>query len=313
MQHTLRLCSTFLFQQFKGASRISIEASELLTALGDYLEGLKETHPDALPVRPETYLAAWSTGETRWLRRTLESGRTEPSYELTPHTEAVFLYLDRALQRDEGGVGTESRLRLVISTLADLVAGGSRDPEVRLAHLREERKRLDGEIEQIEHDASTAARYTPTAIRERFSTAVNLLKELLGDFRAVEERFKDITRQVQKRHMDGKEARGTILEYALDSEDVLKNNDEGASFYEFFRFILSPDQQDRLRVIITQLARIEEIAQQVDGLSTVRRMVRLLIDEAEKVMRTSQRLSATLLGDSWIRGLPTTGSALHKP
>jgi hypothetical protein len=42
--------------------------------------------------------------------------------------------------------GTESRLRLIITTLANLVGGASHDPEVRLAHIREERRRIDEEI-----------------------------------------------------------------------------------------------------------------------------------------------------------------------
>ena len=60
------------------------------------------------------------------------------------------------------------------------------------------------------------------------------------------------------------------------------------------RFILSPTQQEKLQGIITDLGRLEAIAQQTDGLATVRRMVPLLLAEAEKVMRTNQRLSATL-------------------
>lgn len=284
----------FLFQQFKAAGRLAIPASDLAAALTDYKTTLHETHPDVLRDKSEQYLVAWSSGESRWVHRYLEAGRNEPVYQLTPHTEQVFVYLERALLKDLGFVGTESRLRLVIGTLADLVTGASRDPDVRLAHLRDERQRIEDEIDTILRDGHVAARYEPAAIRERFQTAVALLKELLADFRAVEDRFKEITRQVQKRHMDGKESRGSILEFALDSEDVLKKDDQGVSFYEFVRFILSPKEQEKLRGVIAELGRIEELAEQTEGLSTLRRMVKSLIADAEKVMRTNQRLSATL-------------------
>jgi chromosome condensin MukBEF complex kleisin-like MukF subunit len=66
------------------------------------------------------------------------------------------------------------------------------------------------------------------------------------------------------------------------------------SFHEFVRFILSPTQQEKLQSIITDLVRIKDLASQHDGLTTVRRMVPLLLAEAEKVMRTNQRLTATL-------------------
>lgn len=94
--------------------------------------------------------------------------RNEPVSQLTPHTKDVSLFLDRALQKDLGFIGTESRLRVVISTLADLVTGASHDPEVRLSHLREERTRIDDEIGQILRDGGAKARYEPTAVRERF-------------------------------------------------------------------------------------------------------------------------------------------------
>ena len=81
------------------------------------------------------YLAAWCSSQTRWLRRLLETGRNEPVYQLTPHTEEVFAFLDRVLEQDFGFVGTESRLRLVMESLADLVVSASEDPEARLGHL----------------------------------------------------------------------------------------------------------------------------------------------------------------------------------
>jgi hypothetical protein len=173
------------------------------------------------------------------------------------------------------------------------VVKASDDPETRLAYLREEKRRLENEIARIESEG-LVTRYQPAQIRERFATAVSLLKQLQGDFRAVEEKFKEITQQVQQRQNEGRDTRGGILEFALDSEDILKREDQGVSFHEFVRFILSPSQQDRLQTIIQQLVRIEELAEQIDGLETVRRMIPLLLAEAEKVMRTNQRLSATL-------------------
>ncbi len=283
----------FLDQQFKRAGRITVPFSDLHAALIAYREAIQETDPEALRDKPENYLSGWCSSDTRWLHRFLEAGRNEPVYQLTPHTEDVFAFLDGVLEQDLGFVGTESRLRLVIETLADLVVKASDDPETRLAYLRDEKLRLENEIARIETEG-LVTRYQPAQIRERFATAVSLLKQLQGDFRAVEEKFKEITQQVQQRQNEGRDTRGGILEFALDAEDVLKSEDQGVSFHEFVRFILSPSQQDKLQTIIQQLMRIEELAEQEAGLETVRRMVPLLLAEAEKVMRTNQRLSATL-------------------
>jgi hypothetical protein len=283
----------FLEQQFKRAGRLSLPHSDLHASLASYCEELHRTYPDALRERPEAYLAAWCAADTRWLHRYLEAGRDEPVYELTPHSENVLAFLDQAIDNELGFVGTESRLRIVIDTLADLVVHAFDDPSRRLAHLREEKARIEEEIERIENEGQVS-RYQPAQIRERFATAVTTLKQLQGDFRAVEEKFRTITLQVQRQQAEGLGTRGGILGFALEAEEVLKREDQGVSFYEFVRFILSPAQQEKLQSIIDELGRIEEILEQREGFEAVQRMVPLLLDEAEKVMRTNQRLSATL-------------------
>ena len=273
----------FLERQFKQSGRIVVPHSELMASLILYLEELQDTYPDAMTGKPEAYLSDWCSPATRWLQRFLEADRSEPVYQLTPHTEDVFVFLDRVLDRDLGFVGTESRLKLVVETLADLVVGASDNPEIRLSHLRGERDGLQA-----------ISKHQPAQIRERFSTAVSLLRQLQGDFRAVEDSFREITAQVQQRQQGGLESRGTILEFALDAEDLLKQEDQGVSFYEFVKLILSPSQIERLEKVIREVRRIPELVQQQEGLETVRNMVTLLQNEAEKVMRTNQRLSATL-------------------
>jgi hypothetical protein len=280
-------------RQFKQAGRIAVPHSDLLASLAEYQEELRETDPDQLTAKPESYLSDWSGPDKLWLRRFLEAGRDEPVYQLTPATEDVFVFLDRVLEHDPGFVGTESRLKLVIDTLDDLVVGASEDPEARLRHLRETQRRVQFEIDQIEREGA-APRYRPAQIRERFITAVSLLRQLQGDFRAVEESFREITRQVQQRQVEGSDTRGGILGFALDSEDLLKKEDQGVSFYEFVRLILTPSQTERLESIIREVRRIPELESQRDGMDTVRSMVTVLQNEAEKVMRTNQRLSATL-------------------
>lgn len=283
----------FLERQFKQRGRITIPQSDLLGELIEYRETIRESYSEALPSTADVYLSQWCTGDSLWLRRSFETGRDEPVYQLTPHTEDVFAFLDRVLARDVGFVGTESRLKLVIDTLADLVVGSSDDPQSRLAHLKDESLRIQEEITRIEADGRVT-KYQPAQIRERFGTAVSLLRQLQGDFRAVEESFRNITLQVQQRQAQGRDSRGGILEFALDAEDYLKEVDQGVSFYEFVKLILSPSQTERLQRVIHEVRQIPDLLQQQDGLDTVRGMVTLLQNEADRVMRTNQRLTATL-------------------
>ncbi len=283
----------FLDQQFKHSGQISIAHSELIAAFQAYQDEIKESYPDKLPSKADVYLADWCSHHTRWLQRFLEAGSDEPVYQLTPHSEDVFLFLDRVLHQDLGFVGTESRLKMVIDSLEDLVVGASDDPQIRLEHLRAEERRIQEEISQIESEGQVS-KYRPAQIRERFLTAVSLLKQLQGDFRAVEESFRGITAQVQQKQAGGNTTRGGILEFALDAEDVLKQEDQGVSFYEFVRLILSPAQTQRLEQIIQEVRMIPELKDFQEGIEVVRGMISVLQQEAEKVMRTNQKLSTTL-------------------
>lgn len=283
----------FLHAQFKASEAITIPHSELLPALGAFQEEIQQHWPDALRDKPETYLADWCSRDRLWLHRFLEAGRDEPIYQLTPHTEEVIEFLHQSLHRDIGFVGTESRLRLVIDTLQQLVVGASDDPTVHLEDLKKQKAVIEEQIAAIERGEAVPA-FHPTRIREQFNLAVTMLKELERDFRAVEERFKEITQDVQQRQMKGMDTRGGILSDVLDAEEALRTDDQGVSFYEFFRLIQSTDQQQQLRSIIQQLNQMQELAEQKEGLHTIRRMMPLLLSEAAKVTQTERRLSSTL-------------------
>jgi hypothetical protein len=283
----------FLYNQFKKSGTITVPHSELLPALGAYQEDLQQTWPEALRDTPETYLVDWCSPDRLWLHRFLETGRDEPIYQLTPHCEEVIEFLDQSLHKDIGFVGTESRLRLVIETLQQLVVGASSDPTVHLDELRKQKAIIEEQIGKIERGEEIPA-FHPTRIREQFHLAVTMLKELERDFRAVEERFKEITQDVQQKQMKGMDTRGGILGAAMDAEDALRTDDQGVSFYEFFRLIQSTEQQRQLRAIIQQLPEIRELAEQTEGLQAVRRMMPLLLSEAAKVTHTERRLSSTL-------------------
>ncbi len=136
--------------------------------------------------------------------------------------------------------------------------------------------------------------YNSTAIRERFSDALTDLVSLQGDFRAVEECFKEITRDVQKRQLTSELTRGEILGAALDAEEGLKGEDQGISFDEFARLILSPSKQEHVEQIIERVIEIETLAGDREGLRRLRDMVPALTAEARKVLRTYQSLSSTL-------------------
>ncbi len=281
----------FLNRTFKSGDTISLGQSDLRLRLTHYQEELHETEPNLLVGPPERYLTQWA--DAGWLQRFLESASIEPQFQLTRYAEEAIRFVDTAVSRGGNLVGTESRLRMVIDTLEDIVRGASADPDRRLEYLRAQRAAIDAEIAAIESGKSVQT-YRPAQLRERFQTAVDLLKALQSDFRAVEESFQFIARDVQQLQAQGSDSRGGILGYALDAEDMLKTQDEGISFYAFVAFLFSPAQQAALLKNISEIQKLDALSDQHESLARVRRMVPALLAEADKVMRTTARLSATL-------------------
>jgi hypothetical protein len=264
---------------------------ELRARLTEYLEVVHQADPTPLSGAPDRYLSQWA--DAGWMQRFLEASSTEPQFQLTRYAEEAIQFVDSSIARGSNLVGTDSRLRLVINTLDDIVRGATADPNRRLDYLRAQRAKIDREIQDIESGKSIQV-YRPAQIRERFQNAVDMLKALQADFRAVEERFQSIAGEVQRLHSSGVGARGEILSHALDSEDLLKQQDEGISFFAFVSFMFSPTQQAALRKNIEEIQRVAALVDQHESLARIRRMVPSLLAEAEKVMRTTARLSATL-------------------
>ncbi len=289
----------FFHQQFKLAGRITRVHSELVADLDRYLEQLPESSPaDATKAKPVgldkagAYLAAWCSGSTGWLKRFIDENETEPTYQLTADSEQALAFVSNA-SHAAGFVGTESRLKAILQILGDVVVGISDDPRSRIEHLERQRAEIDREIASLQ-SSSAPPPLGETQIRERFSLAVSQLEQLKSDFRSVEDRFKDITRGVQQKVLAASESRGGILQFALDSEDMLKRGDQGQSFFEFLRLIHSPESQDRIAEIIRRLTAVEALAGDHAGLHSLRTMIPTLIAESEKILRTTQHLSVTL-------------------
>lgn len=281
----------FLNRVFKLGESITIGQADLKSRLLLFQEEIHETEPTLLSGPPDGYLTKWT--DSGWLKRFRSASSNESQYQLTPFTEEAIRFVDSAISRTGELVGTESRLRLVIETIEDIVRGASADPQERLAYLKAQRDEIDSQIEAIESGKSVQV-YRDSQIREKFQIAVDQLLRLQSDFRAVEERFQVIARQVQQRQSQGTGTPGSILGFALDSEDLLKMQDEGISFFAFVNFLYAPAQQESLMKSIREVQRLVALADQNESLSRVRRMVPSLMAEADKVIRTTARLSSTL-------------------
>jgi len=282
----------FFHRVFKKEGKITVAHDQILAELADFQENLLEEYPDSLTNPPQDYLNTWCKSEVRYLHRFFQGGSDEPVYQLTASSEAALRFVEDSLERSGHVVGAESCVHLIVETLKDLAVYGLGDADHQITLLEEQRDAIDAKIKRI-RETGEAEVYPPAQSREKFALAMDLLRRVMSDFRQVEDKFKGITRQVQDRQLAGDHT-GGLLEYVLDAESVLKESDQGRSFYGFVHLVLSPARQEELRQLIARLHGIEALRSQEDDFETLRTMIPALTAEAEQIMQTIQRLSASI-------------------
>ncbi len=300
----------FLNQTFKQSGNSTCIHSELAASLDEYLAELAQSaDPNQTVIAPQnlqtsaSYLAFWCSADVGWLKRFIDDQHSEPCYQLTSDTEMVLSFVQKAT-RQQPWIGTRTQLRSILSLLdevaltgANALVGPETETKLRIERLTNQRAEIDRQLELLRSNVGLrVANVSGQAplIREQFTLAVTQLEQLKSEFRAVEERFKSITRGVQQRLSDCTSSRGEIIDFALNAEDILKASDQGHSFFEFLKLVHSPEIQDRVTSIVQQLTQLDALADQYDSLQSIRAMIPTLLAEAEKILRTTHHLSSTL-------------------
>ncbi len=282
----------FLHEQFRVQHQTAIHHDRLRAELIGFQSWLEDRYPDSLKRPADEYLTEWCQEESRILRRRFESDSMV--YQLTAPSETVLQFIEDCLEREEAHfVGTESRMRRIVETLREISVNASEDPERHIAELERQRDEIEDRIRAI-RETGDVRRFHDTQIRERFTDVVEMLRRVLGDFRRVEDAFRDITREVQQREAAETESKGDLLGYALDAEDTLSESDQGISFGGFVEEILVPERQEKLRQLISEVRQVELLAEHEKGMELLRSMMPRLTGEANEVMQTIRRLTASI-------------------
>lgn len=284
------LIVSFLYEQFHREPKPSLRLVDLRDALSLYLDQINEHEPNRYPGTSEYYLNQW-TNEGQWLRIVRSDAAEEHIVELTVHTQRVVGWMEELQQRTF--VGTESRFLQILNLIEQLVVRGTSDKQVRLDQLYKERERIDKEIRQIE-DTGQVEQFDSRQIRERFSYINMLASQLLRDFSAVEEAFKEIAQQVQSSQVQPDIRKGIILQNVLDADQELHDSDVGKSFYAFWSYLNLPGHQESLDQRIDSIFRLEDISPEEKRSTILRGLIGHLISAGLKVNQSNQRLAEQL-------------------
>ncbi len=284
------LVASFLHRVFITPNQRVLAQSDLVEALNDTLYALRERLGGDAPPKPANeYLNDWAANDAGWLRKFYPPGSDEPHFDLTPATERALAWLVSLSER--AFVGTESRLLTLFSLLQQMSEGSDTNPQTRLAELHKRRAEMDADIALVE--SGQMPLLDDTALKERFQQFSGLARELLADFREVEQNFRAQDRNMRERIALWDGAKGTLLGDILGERDAITDSDQGKSFRAFWGFLMSQSRQDELSHLLDRVLALEPVAA-LEPNPRLRRVHYDWLDAGEHAQRTVAQLSQQL-------------------
>ena len=286
--NNVALVLSFLGRVYVDGNASGIPASDLADLLDDELFALNQRlGDDTFPRSASAYLDDWASSEHGWLRKYYPAGADEAYFDLAPAVEKALLWVQDLPAREF--IGTESRLNTIFELLRQMVVGADDDPERRLSELHRRRAQIDEEIAAAER--GELAMLDSVSQRDRYQQFARTARELLADFRQVEENFRGLDRSLREQIAGWSGSKGALLDEALGSRASITESDQGRSFQAFYDFLLSHHKQAELTDLLERLQQIEELGGQ-DG-----RLLRIhfdWIDASERTQATVRLLSDQL-------------------
>lgn len=212
-------------------------------------------------------------------------------YELSSHSSKVIDWLSGLKQEEY--IGTESKFKTIITQLRELVEYTNEDREKRLQLLEDRKDEIERQIRQLKmgEDVKVFEEYE---IVPRFQQINKQAKELLTDFKDVDDNFKDIIREIYQKQIDPTLSKGGILEYTFDALEELKESPQGKSFYAFWDFLLARDMQSELEELITELFQTLKDRNIDSNDIFLQNMVSYLYESGRKVYQTNDKMAEKL-------------------
>jgi hypothetical protein len=282
---------TFLHRAFKEHHAIAVPESHLRARLENFLDEARTQHPGAYAQTAGEYLAAWCGNEQLLLKKLYSELAEEPVFELTMAAERAMQWLEDLQTRPF--VGAESRLELIFRQLEEIALYSTSDAHRRVAALRAQQAALETQIKSVEA-ANSAEAYSAVQLSERFANTLGLARSLAGDFRELEDNFKEVARALAEAQTKPGSTKGQIVGQLLDTHAALKESPQGQSFYAFWNLLSSPERQERWRELIRDVYRIDAIDQALRANRLLERLSSRLLVEGERVVRSNERMAAAL-------------------
>ncbi len=243
---------------------------------------------DSYEIKAKKYIQSWTN---KGFLTNYPDEQGEVFYELSSHSSKAIDWLT-SLKKEEF-VGTESKFNNILNQLKELVENTNEDSEKRIQLLEEKKLEIEQQIQRIKLGEDVKV-FEEFEIVPRFNQIDQSAKELLSDFKEVEDNFKEITKGIYQKHADGSLSKSDILEFTFDALDALKESQQGKSFYAFWSFILNPDLQSKWDSLTKELFKtLEEKSIPVND-QFLKAMKKHLHGAGQKVYKANDKMAEKL-------------------
>jgi len=215
-----------VFRLSFGAQTGPVPAERLHAQVDAYLQELTQLG-EPVPPNSDGRLLCLAWTHEQWLVRVATGEGTE-TYERTSHALAAERMVSAASR--ERAMLTESRLVTILDTARRWAAEAVPDRDARLTALHSRVAALQGEIERLEAGEEPVVA-DAERMRQGFDDLVDLLQELPGDFRRVQEDLEGIHRRMIEDFRAETRPRGEVLEsYLRAAEHLMTRTEAGRAF-----------------------------------------------------------------------------------
>lgn len=223
-----------------------LPAPVLFSKVDEDLAVLRD-HGFDLPQTAQQYCAAWRDSGFL-IRRVAESARGEV-FELSEGALTAIRFVNQLADRRQ--VVTESRLSTILTQVRQLAVETDPDAASRLRALREQRDRLDAEIQRVA--AGDFEVLDADRALERTRDILALAEELPADFARVRTEMEQLNRSLREKLVEQESSRGAVLEDVFRGVDHLSSSDAGRTFAGFYSLILDPGRSAELEENVTEV------------------------------------------------------------
>ncbi len=184
--------------------------------------------------------------------------------------------------------GRNSRLKNLFESVKELSSKSKGDYATRMKELEKKRKQIEQEIEDIKHGKMDVL--DDRQIKEQYFLIEEMAKNLLSDFRQVEQNFRELDRRFRQKIITTSLAKGKVLEDLFQQQNNLLEEDQGKSFNAFWEFLLSQSKQDEFEEMLNDvlhLPAVQEVQRENFSIANLRND---LIEAGDKTKRSTNSL-----------------------